>query len=47
MTQPRVGFPQLSELKGIVHPLSEYTFKFADVDTVPLAGKFVEVLIAA
>ena len=47
MTAPGVGFPQLSELMGMVHPLSEYTLKFADVYTVPVAGTFVDVFRAA
>ena len=35
------------ELKDVVQPLSEYTPKFADADTVPLEGKFKFALRAA
>ena len=41
---PAVKFPQSIELRGVVHPLSEYTPQFADVDTAPLEstlGDFV------
>ena len=32
---PGVKVPQFMELRGMVHALSEYTPKFADVDTAP------------
>lgn len=40
MVPPAVKVPQLMELRGVVQSLSEYTPKFADVDTVPLDGTF-------
>ena len=46
-TLPAVKVPQFIELKDCVQPLSEYTPKFADVDTVPLEVKFKFVLRAA
>ena len=33
---PGVKVPQLMEPKGVVHALSEYTAKFADVETAPV-----------
>jgi hypothetical protein len=46
MAPPGVKVPQLMELRGWVHPLSAYTAKFADVDTVPLEAKVVDVVTA-
>jgi hypothetical protein len=34
------------ELREVVHPLLEYTPKFADVDTVPAEAKLVDVVTA-
>ena len=39
--------PHGMELKGVLHPLSEYTAKFADVDTAPLDDTFLVELMAA
>ncbi len=41
---PGVKVPQGMELREVVHPLLEYTPKFADVVTVPVEGKVVDVL---
>jgi len=47
MTLPGVGLPQFIEHREVVHALSEYIPKFADVYTAPLEGTFVDVEIAA
>lgn len=44
---PGVGVPQFIELNGMVHALLAYTLKFADVETPPLEGMFVDVVMAA
>ena len=36
---PIVKVPQLMELREVVHALSLYTAKFADVDTPPVEDK--------
>ena len=46
MVPPGVKFPQFTELRGVVHALSEYTPKFADVDTAPAEDKVVVVVMA-
>jgi len=46
MVPPGVKVPQLTEPREVVHALSEYTPKFADVDTVPLEAKVVDVVTA-
>jgi N12 class adenine-specific DNA methylase len=46
MVPPGVKVPKFTELRGVVHALSEYTAKFADVDTVPAEAKVVDVVIA-
>jgi hypothetical protein len=35
------------ELREVVHPLLEYTPKFADVDTTPVEDTLVDVVMAA
>lgn len=47
ITLPGIKVPQFIELKDVVQALSEYTLKFADVDTVPLEDKVVDVLTEA
>ena len=47
LVPPAVKVPQFMELRGCVHPLSEYTPKFADEDTVPVEYKGEDVLRAA
>jgi hypothetical protein len=47
MVPPTVKVPQFMELRGMVHALSEYTPKFADVDTAPVEDTVVDVLRAA
>jgi hypothetical protein len=47
LVPPAVKVPQLMELSGVVHALSEYTPKFADVFTAPLDDTFLDVLMAA
>lgn len=46
LVPPAVKLPQFMELRGWVHPLSEYTPKFADVDIVPVEAKVMDVLMA-
>jgi hypothetical protein len=46
-TPPGVGVPQFIELREMEHALSEYIPKFADVATIPVEGKFVDVERAA
>jgi hypothetical protein len=46
LVPPAVKVPQLMELRGWVHALSEYTPKFAEVNTVPAEAKLVDVLMA-
>ena len=47
MVPPGVKVPQLMELMGVVHVLSEYTPKFGDVDTAPVKDTVVDVVMAA
>ena len=47
LVAPAVKAPQFMEVRGVVHPLLEYTPKFADVDTVPLEDKVEDVLKTA
>ena len=44
---PGAKLPQLMELREVVHPLLEYTPKPADVVTVPLEDRVVDVVMAA
>ena len=44
---PGAKLPQLMELREVVHALLEYTPKPADVDTVPVEDKVVDVEMAA
>jgi hypothetical protein len=44
---PGVKVPQLMELREVVHPLLEYTPKFADVETAPVEDKVEDVEMAA
>jgi len=44
---PEVKVPQGMELREVVHPLLEYTPKFADVDTTPVEDTLVDVVMAA
>jgi hypothetical protein len=46
MVPPGVKVPQFTELREVVHALSEYTPKFADVDTVPTEDTDVDVEMA-
>lgn len=43
---PAVKVPQFMLLREVVHALSEYTAKFAEVDIVPLEDKVVDVVMA-
>jgi hypothetical protein len=45
LVPPGVKVPQVMELRGWVHALSEYTPKFAEVDTVPAEAKLVDVVM--
>jgi hypothetical protein len=47
MVPSMVKFPQGMELRGMVHALSEYTPKFADVDTAPLEDTVLDVVLTA
>jgi hypothetical protein len=47
MFVPGFMVPQFIELKELVHPLSEYTPRFAETFTVPLDDRFCVELMAA
>ena len=47
MVPPGVRAPQFMVLRGMVHALSEYTPKFADVVTVPEEDTLVDVVMTA
>jgi len=47
MVPPGVKVPQFMFEQLVVHALSEYTPKFADVDTLPVEDKVEDVVMAA
>lgn len=47
MVPPGVKVPQFMELREVVHALSEYTPKFADVDNAPVEDTVLDVVMAA